>query len=347
MKLIICLLFTFCAFHHDNKSVVVKQISSVNPEHCSKYTLKDSTAKKPILDITFKVSLYSYQGLDPNILEVPFRLSGNLMLVEAELNDKKGFFIFDSGAPELIVNAKYLPNHRFNEEREATGVTGDIAQVRLQTIEQFKWQEYSLQKTRIKAIDMSHIERVRNEEILGLIGFELFKDFEVLLDFKISKIFLYKLDRSGEKLSLREDDKTPDHQASFTLADHVPILRLTLGENTLDFGLDTGAEMNILDIRSKSKVLSYFTIKKRGLLYGNGQDQIEILMGEISGLELEKVKFPNLKAMLADLRHLNKAYGVKLDGVLGYHFLIQFKLALNFVKKEIYLWKPALVSTQK
>ena len=309
---------------------------------------KDTLLDDSPIAIRFNVKFHTENGLDQNILEVPFRLSGNLILVEAEINHKKGFFILDSGAPDLIINTRCLPKGKNVRKKNITagGITGEIAEVRLQLINHFKWQEYELSKTSVKAIDMSHIEKVRNEEILGLIGFELFKKFELLFDFNISKIFLYKLDRSGNKLSQLKN-APPDHQASFVMDGHIPVLRVELGDHKLNFGLDTGAELNILDIRSKKKVLRHFKIKKRGLLHGNSKGRIEVLMGEITGMKVNGLLFPKIRAILADLRHLNKAYQASLNGILGYHFLIHFKTSVNFVKKEIYFWKPKTISTQK
>ena len=309
----------------------------------------DSTTREAPLAITFNVKFHSSNGIDQNILEVPFRLSGNLIMVEAEINEKKGFFILDSGAPELIVNSKYLSKSRFSTKKgkSAGGITGNITDVKLQLINHFKWQEYELHKTRVKAIDLSHIEQVRNEEILGLIGFELFKKFEILFDFNISRLFLYKLDKSGNKLSPLPEKQKFDHKASFVMDRHIPVLKMDFGDKKLNFGLDTGAEMNILDIRSKKKVLKYFKIKKRGLLHGNGKTKIEVLMGEITGMKLNGLSFPKTRAILADLKHINKVYNANLNGILGYHFLIHFKTSINFVKKEIYFWKPKTVSTQK
>ena len=309
----------------------------------------DSTYNEAPLAITFNVKFHSSNGMDQNILEVPFRLSGNLIMVEAEINQKKGFFILDSGAPELIINNKYLPKSKLpiRKGKSAGGITGNITEVKLQLINHFKWQEYELHKTRVKAIDMNHIEQVRNEEILGLIGFELFKKFEILFDFNLSRLFLYKLDKSGSRLSQLPEKQKFDHRASFVMDGHIPVLKMEFGDKKLNFGLDTGAEMNILDIRSKKKVLKYFKIKKRGLLHGNGKARIEVLMGEITGMKLNGWAYPNTRAILADLRHINKVYNANLNGVLGYHFLIHYKTSINFVKKEIYLWKPKTVSTQK
>jgi len=310
----------------------------------------DSTRHETnVVSISLRVKLVDSQGEDPNILEVPFRLSGNLILVEAEVNDKKGFFIFDSGAPDLIINSRYLPKpprSSLRSTRTAAGVTGKIAEVRLQRIEKFTWQEYELHKTTVKSIDLSHIEQVRNEEILGLIGFELFKAFEIQFDLRNSRLLLFKLNRSGETLAQLPTNRKPDHQVSFMMGGHVPILKLEFGSHKLDFGLDTGAEMNILDIRAKRKVLQYFRIKKRGKLHGNGKGQLEVLMGEMTGMKLNGVQFPDTRAILADLSHMNKAYNLNLEGVLGYHFLIHYKTSINFVKRKIYLWQLTLISKQ-
>jgi hypothetical protein len=42
---------------------------------------------------------------------------------------------------------------------------------------------------------------------------------------------------------------------------------------------------------------------------------------------------------IVDLDHWNRVtYGPSADGILGYEFLKQFTVGINFKKKEIHLW---------
>jgi hypothetical protein len=47
-----------------------------------------------------------------------------------------------------------------------------------------------------------------------------------------------------------------------------------------------------------------------------------------------------LEVILADLATVSSELPVRLDGVLGVQFLKNYKVAINFRLRKIYLWEP-------
>ncbi|NJL14198.1 MAG: hypothetical protein HC913_15100 [Microscillaceae bacterium] len=272
------------------------------------------------------------------IIEIPFRLSGSLIMVQAQVNEQSGSFIFDSGAPDLKLNTRYFQGGSAVANTAAGGSTGRVENLRLQSIRRFVWPGRVLEEVKVEGFDLSHLEQVRQEKILGLIGFEVFKDYEIGLDYKESKLILYPLDAQGRRLAQRAEDFPADYWIDFRLEGHIPVFPVQIGGQTLQMGLDTGAEKNLLHIQLRSKILSHFQIQKRGVLNGNGQAAVEVFTGEIDKLEIAGHVLYRMRGALTNLDALNEAFGTKLDGLLGFEFLSRQFTTINYRKRRMYIW---------
>ena len=74
-----------------------------------------------------------------NVIEIPFTMAGNLVLIEAMLDGEKRSFILDSGAPILILNSKYTSNQDSSQQTisSAKGVGGSISGMDIKEIDSF------------------------------------------------------------------------------------------------------------------------------------------------------------------------------------------------------------------
>lgn len=298
----------------------------------------DSTLKD---DEVFQIELTALFSEDADFLEIPIRLSGNLILLEARVNGKKGQFIFDSGAPDLIINDKYFQDSRIIQQSKAQGVGGRIAEVNFRAINHFAWKGSESKKFSVQCIDLSHLEKVRREKIMGLIGFQLFKKYEILLDYFSSRLILYKLNKFGQRLYQKTSSEQVLASYPLKMIGHLATLEARIAQHKLRFGIDTGAETNILDIGSRPRVLQHFRILKRAVLQGNDQRKVEVLKGKIQNFKIGQTAYPQLDGILTSMKNLNRGYGTDLDGVLGFHFLSRYPSSINFIKKEFTIWRVA------
>ncbi|MCU0447874.1 MAG: retroviral-like aspartic protease family protein [Microscillaceae bacterium] len=301
--------------------------------------LPTDTLQKYADQSRFKVVFSNLIDTDSEVTTIPFRLSGNLILVEAELNQQNGWFIFDSGAPDLKLNSFYLQNNYTTDSRAAGGITGNVTNISLQTIAKFKWHQLERKNVAIESFDLHHIESIKQEKILGLIGYALFKDFEVLFDYKKSELVLYKLDAEGNRLTQLASEAEPQHQITFEMRRHVPIIKGKIGKQLYTFALDTGAELNVFDMRWANRVNAYFQITRRMVLRGNGQAEVEAFSGKLSEMQVGYLRFNQMRTVLTNLSEMNKAYNTDVDGILGFEFLSRRKTAINFIKQVLYMWE--------
>jgi hypothetical protein len=57
-------------------------------------------------------------------------------------------------------------------------------------------------------------------------------------------------------------NRAPDATFSFRWREGVPVMRMTAGEESLCFGLDTGAEINLLSVQKGKKIQEHLTLNQ-------------------------------------------------------------------------------------
>ena len=67
---------------------------------------------------------------------IPFTRAGNLILIQAKADTSTGFFVFDTGAPGLVLNLTYFRNYPTTNPVESGGITGATISART-TVDSF------------------------------------------------------------------------------------------------------------------------------------------------------------------------------------------------------------------
>jgi hypothetical protein len=189
-------------------------------------------------------------------------------------------------------------------------------------------------------IDLSHIEKSKKIKLLGIIGFSILKDFEIFIDLYLNQITLTKIDKFGQKLIKEDYLEEIIDTVQFSLKKHTIVIEVSINNEKLLFGLDTGAELNQINSSINKKVLSSFRPKKRIKLIGASTREIEVIYGNLYKVKLnDKNYFGPMKTILTNLSNLNKAFGTDLDGILGHDFFAQKRVIINYKKQELYFIK--------
>ena len=112
---------------------------------------------------------------------IPFKIIDQLIVVEVELLDKEGDFIIDTGSESLILNsAHFKPTKEYgNQGKLKSGVHNDIEGVKEKYLDLLSINNMDLKKLSADVIDLSHIEKAKKLKLLGIIGYDVLKDFEI------------------------------------------------------------------------------------------------------------------------------------------------------------------------
>ncbi|MCO6486898.1 MAG: hypothetical protein J5I98_00705 [Phaeodactylibacter sp.] len=276
----------------------------------------------------------------PHAIRIPFVLAGRLIVVQAAVEGIGGNFIVDTGSGRLILNAGHFDGGFPRRSIASVGTTGTVDGVGVRSTTGFSWDSIAFEKIQAHIIDLSHIETKKNIRVLGLIGYDVLKDFEILIDFQLQQITLVRLDEAGERLDSLAILEEPEDSLGFRLTGHVITLDGWVENTPVKFGLDSGAELNLLHSRVKRRILNHFKISSRANLNGVGARNVEVLAGKLYRFRCNgRIRCSGMRTLLTNLDDINAAYGTELDGLVGYEFLCMRRTIINYKKEKLYFLK--------
>ncbi|TBN06670.1 hypothetical protein EYD45_01950 [Hyunsoonleella flava] len=295
-------------------------------------TYANTTANPPIIFPKAEV-------LNQYTTRIPFKLVDHLMVLEAELQGKKGNFIIDTGSEALILNSVHFDNlYEFQKKStNASGVSEILDHSYERRIDEFNLSSFKLQNKISDVINLSHIEKSKKIKLLGIIGYSILKDYEVFIDLHLNQITLTKVDTEGNKLTDKVYLEKIVDSLNFNLKKHTIVVNGTINNQKVRLGIDTGAEFNQINKSINKKALRYFIPKKRLKLNGASGKTIRVLAGKLHRVKLsDDVYFGPMYTVLTNLNHMNEAFGVQLDGILGYEFFARKRTIINYKKEKLY-----------
>jgi predicted aspartyl protease len=278
---------------------------------------------------------------DPASSIIPFTRVGNLIVIQAKVDSSEGNFILDTGAPKLILNMTYFRNYPSHSgENESGGITGET-QASPTMVESLSFGPIKYYKADADRVNLGHIENSKGIKILGLLGMQLFKRFEMIIDYEKSLIYLHLINKK-EASTYKSDmlrDESAYHTFPVKLMDNKLVTYGEIAGKKLTFLIDTGAESNVLDSRLSNKIFEQVSITRRIMLAGSGAQKVEALYGDMKNIKMGDLDIATLPVLVTNLEKMCFSYNQCLDGMLGFDFLSMHKIGFNFVKRKMYIWK--------
>ncbi|MBL7805166.1 MAG: aspartyl protease family protein [Saprospiraceae bacterium] len=278
-----------------------------------------------------------------DIIRVPFTLTGTLITVRARVDTTEGNFFFDTGASGLLLNSRYFQDQAEGPgHSSAGGVTGRVRVLGAIQVDTFGLDNLVAADIRAELLDLSHIENAKKVDLMGIIGFEVFQDYEVLFDYAAFRLVLIRINKKGVPLTpLPEWEYQLRESFPISVAGHVAVVNIRFPRTpALRFALDSGAEQNMIDNRAGDRFLKEnFEIGKRIKLRGAGKKSIEVLSGKLLNVRLDSLSFRPMATLLANLNEINKTYETEVDGILGYEFLSQYPVSVNYKKRRLTFYR--------
>ena len=290
-------------------------------------------------EIVSDLSIEKHPTSTVDKIVIPFKLVGRLTIVEAVIDGKAGSFILDTGAPALVLNRRYFKDSTPSANGRSNGINGKVNQLYEQVISRMYWNGLQAKNILVDVIDMSHIEQVRNVKLLGLIGYQLFKKYELVFDYPNRQIMLYRLNKKGRRAATYSLDNNPADSIPITMIRHLPCIKKQIGGKPLVLGIDSGAEINLLRRGVHKKLKPYFTPMGETALHGLSKKAKLSTSGKLRQFWLDCLKYEDMITLFTDLKVMDPHYSAQLDGILGYEFLSQHKVAINFKTRQLYYWR--------
>lgn len=280
---------------------------------------------------------------DSSTFILPFSRAGNLILVQAKVDTIEGNFILDTGCPNLVLNLTYFRHYptTFDQEAEKTGVTGSIPSVVQTLVKKFSLGTSEQYRVEADLVNLGHIENSKGVKVLGLLGMDILKQFELIIDYEKNLLYFHQLKRKG--YSQYQHVMLMDNSAYYTvpieLLDNRVIVRTEMAGKRIRMVVDTGAECNILDSRLPDRVFENVLITGRTILSGAGNKKVEVLQGDLKNMRMGNQLVSKLPVIVTNLEKTCFSISGCADGVLGFDFLSLQKIGFNFVNQKMYIWK--------
>lgn len=273
-----------------------------------------------------------------NSRTIPFELAGNLIIIKGWVNEQYGNYVLDTGIPGLILNDRFFkgkPSGNFLQ-----GINGTIDEVK-ECYSKIRIGDYYWNQIYSEIVPMRILEDAKGIPIHGLLGSDLFRDYLLSIDYQNQLIDLYSLDKKGNNTEVISYS-TSAITVPFKIKGGAPLVSTWIGDKELRMTIDTGAEVNL--IRDKHREELTWSWSGQPLrphrIGGLGRHGKQLHLVEISDFQVEGIHCPGMQMGFTDLDQWNRSvYGPNADGILGYHFLQHFRFAVNFKKRELYLWQ--------
>jgi hypothetical protein len=280
---------------------------------------------------------------DSSSCVIPFTRAGNLMLIKARADTTEGNFILDTGAPHLVLNITYFRDYptRQISDGETSSVTGTTSTILKTTILEFTFGSLQYFRSEADLIDLGHIENSKGVKILGLVGIDMFKQCEMIIDYENNLIYLHRIGRKEASKYRSEQLKDPSTytEIAIEIMENRIIAKTELNGKKYKFIIDCAAESNILHSKLPDNVFENVVVTGRIMLTGSGTQSVEALSGNLTNMRIGGQEIGTLPVLITNLENTCFSLHGCIDGVLGFDFLSLHKVGFNFVKRKMYIWK--------
>ena len=257
-----------------------------------------------------------------------------MFLIEAKVDDQIGNLVFDTGANGLVLNSTYFRNHLKSGGSIANGITGPVGLVEQISIGKLEFAEITYKNIKADVTNLGHIENRRGFKILGLLGFSMMRNLEIVIDAKNNELILTRIDKTGKRVNNTNPEFKADYLQKFETTTNILFLKGKIAGKNLNFCFDTGAETNAISSDSNKNILNSLTITRRSTLKGVGSARSEVLFGRMNDFSIGERQITEMETIISNLDALSEAYETRINGILGYNFLEQGTICINFVKKQ-------------
>ena len=268
-----------------------------------------------------------------DILTVPMEIRNGLIVVTAKLNGIERKFILDSGAPTLYLNSPYFSKDTISSMSTAQSVNSSISGQDIIHIDSFDFYGIKTQNKDFVMSDLSHL--LKDEEIYGLIGYQVIKDYDWLFDYANKTLTLIKPDKTADYINQMQyaTYEIPLQMASET--SHIPCIKGKIGTEEVCLGMDSGASTNLLDIALFDKLKNDLTDITTTDLKGASKQKANVQKAVVKSLAIGDKSFENVATVFNDMSHLNAKYENKIDGLIGYEILSKQKTVVSIQNRKV------------
>lgn len=272
---------------------------------------------------------------------IPFKRIGNLISVQTKLNGVSRTFLIDNGAPVFVLNSAHLGKDSTDNKltlSNTKGAGGTISNVGVAKIESFDFGGISMDTQNVISMDLSHLEKATKTTFYGLLGYDVYKEYDLFFDYKKNTITFIKPEATKDFLESNFKSKR-QVEVPIEMEGHIAVVKGVINGKEYMFGIDCGAESSLFDIKLKDELKPNFRKLKKDKMGGADLNVVDIYTGKLDSMVIGGVEFKKTQTAFSDISHLNEGYNLKLDGLIGYDILSEQPTLISYVNKKIVFLK--------
>ncbi len=262
-----------------------------------------------------------------------------LIWVWATIDGTSGWCLLDTGAPGLIVHRPL--NGALALPLQASGMAGEPQAAMPVEINSLRWGPIELNDISAWQTDLSRLTALLNRSVLGVLGMEVLDQLRLTIDYG-TEILLMESATTGAGPLFAIPGARQIACLPFEWAGHVPVIELVVKGHSLRLGIDTGASVNLLDSgwlrKRRDVVLPTKDVPRNVQLQFLGQADGQVYPQQDLRLEVETKKV-EVVFVLMPFRRRARRMDLDLDGLLGYPFLKNYRVVLDFQHNRLELWQ--------
>jgi predicted aspartyl protease len=278
-------------------------------------------------------------ALSPKSAKVKFRLAGGaqpLILLPVHVNEHGPFdFIFDTGAGTSLLSSELSKQLgvKVIGSKEGQSAGGKVS-VSLAKVDSLAVAESKVDDVDVGIVDLGQIEKTIGVKIDGDLGYNFLKHFRIAIDYRECVI------RFDDPKRVENFGRTPQAEIAMRLASPAkPLILVDVranGRGPFQFAIDTGTSTTAIT-PELAKQLRVASSPVGAATTGGGQ--VDVTAGTLKSFQVGDAKVDKMDVVVADFfEMLSTAVGTKLDGIVGYNFLRQYKVVFDYPNELLSLF---------
>ena len=269
---------------------------------------------------------------------VHFRLAGGaqpLILLPVEVNEQGPFdFILDTGAGTSLLSIELAEKLQVKVLGSKQGQTaGGAVSVSLAKVDSIGVGEARLPEVDVGIVDLKQIGATIGSRIDGDLGYNFLKSFRISIDYEKNQL------RLDDPRRLDVFNRGGQTEVPLRLANPAkPLILVEVHANRkgpFQFAIDTGTSTTAITPELAKK------LGIRGSPIGpatTGGAPVAMTAGVINAFMVGGARMDDLTVVIADFfTALSEAIGVKLDGIVGYNYLRNYKVVIDYPNERLTL----------
>ena len=269
--------------------------------------------------------------LSPAASKVTFRLAGGaqpLMLVPVRVNEKGPFeFIVDTGAGTTLLTPHLAESLQIKSTGTKQGHTaGGSVQALLATADSLAVGEVREENLDVAIVDLEPIARAVGAKIDGDLGYNFLRHFRLAIDYRALEL---KLD---DPRRVEYFGPPPRTEVPMRLANPAkPLILIDAhvgGRGPFQFAIDTGTSTSAISAELALEL--GFAGTPVGPV-STGGAPLQMSVARVPSLRVGACEVRDLDVMIGEfLTMLSRAAGSRLDGIIGYNFLRNYRVVIDY-----------------